>query len=148
LHVNICVHFYNYKFIIAGQVRCAALTNRTVPVLPYQWSFFHNSLDGKYGDGLVPLNATEQAWEFSLPYEAGASGVVMWDCPQSFNKRVNQTRELIETEVGPLALSIVQRSAECARKFCSGHGTCTPLSQSRFSRHPSDSVSIKSLLLR
>ena len=111
-------------------MRCAALTNQTVPVLPYQWSFFHNSLDGRYGDGLVPLNATEQAWAFNLPYSAGASGLVMWDCPQSFNKRVNQTRELIETEVGPLALSIVQRSAACAKQFCSGHGACTPLNHS------------------
>ena len=143
---------------VAEAVRCAKFAANhsataeakaaPIPVLPYQWSYYHNSLDGKYGDGLKALTPESQPWPFELSYDAGAAGVVMWDCPaacacntvQLFVStrlltlrwlgavhRVNATRKLIDEQVGPLALSVIQRAAACAAEHCSDHGRCASL---------------------
>ena len=38
-------------------------------MLPYQWSYYHNSLDGKFGDGVVPVTDAQQPWSFDISYE-------------------------------------------------------------------------------
>ena len=41
--------------------------------------------------------------------------------------RVNATRKLIDEQVGPLALSVIQRATACATAHCSDHGRCASL---------------------
>lgn len=112
---------------------------------PAQWTFCvaqHLSLSGKIGDGWKPVAQHDMPIPFLASYAAGAAGVISWDCPGAFAPhyvgpcpanetkvacRVNATRQLILTEMGPMVKSMLAGVEACAAANCSGHGRCSLL---------------------
>jgi hypothetical protein len=116
------------------------------PVIAIQWNFYHLSRTGKVGDGWKPVSATDMPIPFLAAYAAGAAGVISWDCPAAFAPhfvgpgcpknatkdamvecRVNATRRLIRTSMGPMVKSMLARIVACAKANCSNHGRCSLL---------------------
>ena len=115
------------------------------PVLAVQWNFYHLSLSGKIGDGWKPVSTTDMPIPFLAAYAAGAAATISWDCPGAFAKhfvgpcpknasadvmvecRVNATRRLITTEMGPMVKAMLSAVEGCAAANCSAHGRCSLL---------------------
>ena len=117
------------QFVTGGvreAVRCGNLVGGR-RVLSYQWSYYHQSLDGRLADGVLAVPDDLQPLQFELSYAAGADGVIMWDCPDAFGHRTNATRRLTLEVVGPVAQRLLRASANCTAARCSGHGRCTSL---------------------
>jgi hypothetical protein len=99
-------------------------------VYSYQWSYFHQSLDGKLADGVAPVPTPLQSLPFDASFEAGADGVIMWDCPGAFGHRtVQDTQALTMSVVGPAAQAVLQAAHNCSVSHCSGNGRCASLKQ-------------------
>ena len=117
------------QFVTGGvreAVRCGNLVGGR-RVLSYQWSYYHQSLDGRLADGVLAVPEDLQPMQFELSYAAGADGVIMWDCPDAFGHRTNATRRLTLEVVGPAAQRLLLASANCTATRCSGHGRCSSL---------------------
>ena len=99
----------------------AAVAN-SKPVLPYMWQYC-DSMFPCFQNGTFPLTRWGLETSMRLPYEIGASGLVIWVDQEEATRRPELER-LVASETGPLASELLQSVATCAAQHCSGHGRC------------------------
>jgi hypothetical protein len=105
--------------------RLAAPGGPRIPVYPFAWECYHN--------GSTLLSYADLQTEIIEPYNAGASGVVVWGYtagrPQGGGVygpvRWRPYLHYVANKTGPLVAQFRQRAADCAHTGCSGHGRCT-----------------------
>jgi hyaluronoglucosaminidase len=102
----------------------AASGGPRIPVYPFAWECYHN--------GSTLLSDADLQSEIIEPYNAGASGVVVWGYTAGKVQgggvygpvRWRSYLHYVANKTGPLVAQFRQRAADCARADCSGHGRC------------------------
>jgi hypothetical protein len=116
--VNATVHIG-----VAAAKMVARTGAQTLLVFPFAWECYSN--------GSALLTSTDLAIELLSPYNAGASGIVVWGFTGDSSRTHGPTYyDYIRTSTGPLVARFQKHVSECAEQHCSGHGRCTAVAES------------------
>lgn len=91
--------------------------------------FDDNCQDRSVKSGTQPVPAALLSSQLETAYNAGANGIILWDCPK-FEKRTlpkHGVTSVLQRIAGPVVRSVITRASRCATTACSGHGRCSQL---------------------
>ena len=91
--------------------------------------FDDNCQDRSVKSGTQPVPAALLSSQLETAYNAGASGIILWDCPKFENRTLPEhgVTSVLQQIAGPVVRSVITRASRCATTACSGHGRCSKL---------------------
>jgi len=81
-----------------------------------------------YHNGTTYLNNQDINISFTMPYNLGAQGVIIWgSSPNNFPGGASALWNYVNTTTGPMVNETEYQINQCSIKYCNGHGKCIQL---------------------